>query len=925
MPNGPGYTVSTMDNDQEPTLDQSDTGNDQDHGAAPSRSEAEELEALIRDLADAYDHQQEELGGVVPTPAAGDGNAASVHLDLDPDSNGDGPAGQSGSPSGEESVDDIIGRLLSDTQELGRLNRESREYQPLIEEIETLWRQLREIWPAVQLHPQTAARLEELWNTLKTGSDVGQSELDKLFSTDLDGELPVIPDTDVTQLSGVTTTDDTETGAEVSLTGDAELDAILQRVTDEPVPSAGDSGDKDSGAESGTATLSDAADDDSIDALLAGFTDSKGLPENDDQARSRTAAITESVDDIIARILGDSSTLEPAAGDPWRDAPAVDANAPTNADDEMAEYLASLDIDVNAIPERSAVDEDDIRRYLDTLDADSVETTDGGTGDSTEGAAAGLSYISDEERAILSRLLDSDEASPTRAKHSPDGDTALARQAESGSSELTPTAAGKVESLDDELARILNDAGVTPDVTNDQDASAGLTEDDQILEASRGPDDQISTATAGGSRWAREAADAETAASPAQSPSVTTSWQQRLSDSDTSVSDKVDTESISAGERTVREQSQGELSDEGGNWLIPLVAAILVGAGLWLLWGMLDDGADPGTTLTHNHPRTIAREYQQSKSENAPVSEQQTPTPSVARSTVREQPVAPTTPVEPDTAFGESTFVRNEIQTRETVVEPMPFVAPTEQDSDLSMPVFVPPQDATETLADTSSQDTYQGPEQSYIPPQADFQTPDQVYTPPRDEAYAEPVFIPQQPVTAEPVQAYTPPVVADVDLGPLEGALERLRHSTSDSITDLSERVTRLERLIAGLQDSIDSLLRQSTASASQSLSNLQQIQERIVVLEEGQQKVVDAAIQRDSEGYTIIVNNVDGSNLQPGQSSREIIHIVQKGDTLWAIAKKYINNPWRYPELARLSKIKNPDLIYPGDRIRILLNAKQ
>ncbi len=50
------------------------------------------------------------------------------------------------------------------------------------------------------------------------------------------------------------------------------------------------------------------------------------------------------------------------------------------------------------------------------------------------------------------------------------------------------------------------------------------------------------------------------------------------------------------------------------------------------------------------------------------------------------------------------------------------------------------------------------------------------------------------------------------------------------------------------------------------------------------------------------------------------EIIHIVTKGDTLWHIAKQYVHNPFRYPELARLSNIKNPDLIYPGNRVRII-----
>lgn len=58
-------------------------------------------------------------------------------------------------------------------------------------------------------------------------------------------------------------------------------------------------------------------------------------------------------------------------------------------------------------------------------------------------------------------------------------------------------------------------------------------------------------------------------------------------------------------------------------------------------------------------------------------------------------------------------------------------------------------------------------------------------------------------------------------------------------------------------------------------------------------------------------------GTQSQPGY--REFVHIVVKGDTLWDIAKKYLKNPFRYPELARLSEIKNPDLIYPGDTVRI------
>lgn len=61
--------------------------------------------------------------------------------------------------------------------------------------------------------------------------------------------------------------------------------------------------------------------------------------------------------------------------------------------------------------------------------------------------------------------------------------------------------------------------------------------------------------------------------------------------------------------------------------------------------------------------------------------------------------------------------------------------------------------------------------------------------------------------------------------------------------------------------------------------------------------------------------------ANLQqePVSQIRFITHVVVKGDTLWDISKKYLKNPFRYPELAKLSKIQNPDLIYPGDIVRI------
>lgn len=55
-------------------------------------------------------------------------------------------------------------------------------------------------------------------------------------------------------------------------------------------------------------------------------------------------------------------------------------------------------------------------------------------------------------------------------------------------------------------------------------------------------------------------------------------------------------------------------------------------------------------------------------------------------------------------------------------------------------------------------------------------------------------------------------------------------------------------------------------------------------------------------------------------GGNRQTVTHIVVRGDTLWDIAQTYMGDPFRYPELAKLSRIRDPDWIYPGDVVRII-----
>ncbi len=48
---------------------------------------------------------------------------------------------------------------------------------------------------------------------------------------------------------------------------------------------------------------------------------------------------------------------------------------------------------------------------------------------------------------------------------------------------------------------------------------------------------------------------------------------------------------------------------------------------------------------------------------------------------------------------------------------------------------------------------------------------------------------------------------------------------------------------------------------------------------------------------------------------------YVIQKGDTLWDLSQKFLNNPWYWPKIwSNNPYIENPHWIYPGNKLRIV-----
>jgi LysM domain len=74
------------------------------------------------------------------------------------------------------------------------------------------------------------------------------------------------------------------------------------------------------------------------------------------------------------------------------------------------------------------------------------------------------------------------------------------------------------------------------------------------------------------------------------------------------------------------------------------------------------------------------------------------------------------------------------------------------------------------------------------------------------------------------------------------------------------------------------------------------------------------EAAVKEPSPAPAM--ETADKATLKENPPAR---YVVEKGDTLWSISERFLQNPWRWPDVWGINKdyVKNPHLIYPGDVI--------
>jgi len=78
------------------------------------------------------------------------------------------------------------------------------------------------------------------------------------------------------------------------------------------------------------------------------------------------------------------------------------------------------------------------------------------------------------------------------------------------------------------------------------------------------------------------------------------------------------------------------------------------------------------------------------------------------------------------------------------------------------------------------------------------------------------------------------------------------------------------------------------------------------------------DSPTPYEGEGSAPQTTPAEGGEAVVLKEDAPLRYVVQKGDTLWGIANKFLRDSWQWPELWYVNpKVNNPHLIYPGDEL--------